>query len=145
MQLFVIVVNFRDTLNSNPDDPTPPDPSTNPYPGIQIPSEHYYTNENTDIILNPNHSNPPIYPDDYQATNTIRYLDNSDQYITTIVYNRVRTTDTWNDNENEFTITDLGNNYIGVRSVCPENPKLYANKIYKEINLTQYLQQKSSP
>lgn len=52
------------------------------------------------------------------------------------------TIDQWDDEENSYGVTDLGNNYIGVLNECPNNPKLFANKIYSEIDLTNYLNNK---
>lgn len=140
IQQWAIRVNLTNNIEPTPD--PNPDDEPNPYPGLIIPTEHNYTTSNTNIQLKQIHSNPPIYPDDYEHVQNISYLDGSNQYTTTIVNNKVYTIDQWDDEENSYGVTDLGNNYIGVLNECPNNPKLFANKIYNEIDLTNYLNNK---
>lgn len=59
------------------------------------------------------------------------------------------TIDLWQDYGHQTGYTDLGNNWIGVLCNCPEPtqqnpdlPKLWANKIYKELDMTNYLNEK---
>lgn len=59
------------------------------------------------------------------------------------------TIDLWQDYGHQTRYTDLGNNWIGILCNCPEPtqqnpdlPKLWANKIYKELDMTNYLNEK---
>lgn len=98
----------------------------------------------TNVTLKQSHSTPPVWPTDYEGKNYFTIKDDSDQYLLVGVENKIRTIDLWNDETGNHSYTDLGNNSIGVLSNCPEPnyqnpliPKLWANKIYKEININQ--------
>lgn len=59
------------------------------------------------------------------------------------------TIDLWQDYGHQTGYTDLGNNWIGILCNCPQPteqnpdlPKLWANKIYKELDMTNYLNEK---
>lgn len=117
----------------------------NPYPGLQIPKNVLFNTSITNIQLKEQHSNPPIYPDDYLFNTGIEVRDLSNNYSIATINNEVKTVDAWTDYNQTDDIEDLGNGLLRVTSFCPEdenNPSndLYANQIERIINISQYQQ-----
>lgn len=117
----------------------------NPYPGLQIPKNVLFNTSITNIQLKEQHSEPPVYPDDYLFNTGIEVRDLSNNYSIATINNEVKTVDAWTDYNQTDDIEDLGNGYLRVTSFCPEdenNPSnnLYANQIERIINISQYQQ-----
>lgn len=119
-----------------------PDPDPNPYPGLEIPVNKGIGRNDLMVVPDPNVQNP-VYPTDYTFQSNFHINDGSNEYRLANILNQVNTINLWQDTSNTA-YTDLGNNYIGVLCNAPDGqtqgvPKLYANQIYKEIDLTDYI------
>lgn len=117
----------------------------NPYPGLQIPKNVLFNTNITNIQLKEQHSNPPIYPDDYLFNTSVEVRDLSNNYSIATINNEVKTVDAWTDYNQTDDIEDLGNGLLRVTSFCPEDENdpsnnLYANQIERIINISQYQQ-----